>query len=95
MQGTTERVDCSYLLVYFYFVYFVYLYKKHYICIYILCRYITKYIIFEFHFSSFNSAPGIATGITAKEYTGTATFLLSFTLPKHSLYRSLQLLNFL
>jgi hypothetical protein len=61
----------------------------------ILCKYIMKYITFEFHFSSFNSAPSIATGITAKEYTGTATILLPFALQKHSLYRSLQLLKVL
>jgi len=54
-----------------------------------------KYIIFEFHFSSFKSVPGITIEITATENTGTATFLLSFTLQKHCLYRSLQLLKVL
>jgi len=54
-----------------------------------------KYTIFEFYLSSFNSASGIATGITATENTGTATSLLSFTLQKHSLYRNLQLLEVL
>jgi len=41
-----------------------------------------KYIIFEFHFYSFNSASGIATGITAKEITVAASFL------RLSLYKS-------
>ena len=43
-----------------------------------------KYIIFEFHLSGFNSAPGTATGNTAKENTGTSTFLRFFTPQKHS-----------
>lgn len=84
---------CIMFISLFSFCLYLYICVVNYTCntMYILFRYNMKYIIFEFHFSSFNSA----SGITAKEDTGISTFLLSFTLEKHSLYISLQLLKVL